>query len=254
MRRATFLGACCALAAGAASAAEVALTPVRDNTLYQEYPSNSNGAGYLYAGRAGGGGIRRALLRFDVAGALPPGAHVDAVRLELHVSRTNVADPLPATLHRALADWGEAGSNAGERAGSGTQAQPGDTTWSHRFYDTVVWSSDGGEFAPASATGAIGGIGTHVLDSTPELVADVQGWLDAPAANYGWVLRGDESAAGDARRIDSREAAAAVRPRLVVAFTAPAPVPLPRGVRAFLAALGLAPLFARARKPKPLGR
>ena len=102
-----------------AAADEVVLQPVRDNTLYQENAGNSNGAGYLFAGEQGGGSVRRALLRFDVAGAVPAGAQVAQVELNLHVSRAGFADPLPASLHRALADWGEAGSNAGERSGAG---------------------------------------------------------------------------------------------------------------------------------------
>src|SRR5262245_25498832 len=105
-------GALCGALALDASAAEVVLVPVRDNSLYEGYPTNSNGAGYLYAGRTNGSLARRALLRFDIAAALPPGSHVDAVQLTLTVSRANFGGGLPASLHRALADWGEQGSNA----------------------------------------------------------------------------------------------------------------------------------------------
>ena len=243
---AILLGGFLAIAASA-PAAEVTLGAARDNTMYEEYPTNSNGAGYLFAGRAGGGGIRRALLRFDIGAAVPAGAHIDEVLLTLTVARTQVADPLPASLQRVLADWGEAGSNAGERAGSGAQAQPGDATWSHRFYATSSeWATPGGDVAPApSLVTALGGIGTHTLGSSPEMVADVQTWLDDPTSNYGWLLRGDESSAGDARRINSRESPAGTRPSLVVRFTTAAPVPVPPAARALLAAALLA-LVARA--------
>jgi hypothetical protein len=233
----SIVGGCVALAFEA-SAAEVTLTPIRDSSLYEEYTENSNGAGYLFAGRAGGGGIRRALLRFDVAGAIPPGAQIDSAQLRLTVSRAAVADPLPAALHRLLADWGEAGSNAGERAGTGAAAQPGDATWTTRFYPTVAWLAPGGDFAPTpSLTGALAGEGTYTLGSTPELTGDVQLWLDAPASNYGWILRVDESAPGTARRIDSRESPAATRPALTIEYTEAAPaVPIPRYTLVIVAA------------------
>jgi len=151
------VGGCVALAVEA-SAAEVVLNPVRDNSMYEEYTQNSNGAGYMFTGRAGGGGIRRAFLRFDVAGSVPPGAQIDAAELQITVSRAATADPLPASLHRVLADWGEAGSNAGERSGAGAAAQPGDATWTHRFYPTLTWLAAGADFAgAASSSTTIGG-------------------------------------------------------------------------------------------------
>lgn len=230
-----------------AAAGEVTLTPVRDNSMYQEYTENSNGAGYLFAGRAGGGGIRRALVRFDVAAALPAGATIDTVELRLTVSRSSADQPLPASLHRVLADWGEAGSNAGERSGSGAAAQPGDATWTDRFFPASDWLSPGGEFvAAASAAATIGGEGVWTFASNSELTADVQAWLDAPESNFGWILRGDESSPGTARRLDSREAALANRPTLTIEYSdPPAAVPIPRPVLGALAA-SLLYLVARA--------
>lgn len=244
------VGGCLALAVEAA-AAEVTLTPVRDNSMYQEYTENSNGAGYLFAGRAGGGGIRRALVRFGVAGALPPGATIAAVELRVTVSRASADDPLPASLHRVLADWGEAGSNAGERSGSGAAAQPGDATWAARFHPAVAWLTAGGEFAdPPSASALIGGEGTWTFASTPGLTGDVQLWLDDPDANFGWILRADESSPGSSRRIDSREADLLTRPTLTITYTdPPVAVPIPRTVLAVLAA-SLLYLVARAAVPE----
>ena len=222
-----------------AAADEVVLQPVQDNTIYQENSSNSNGAGYLFTGDQGGGSTRRALLRFDVAGTVPGGAQIEQVELKLHVSRASFADPLPATLHRGIAAWGEAGSNAGERAGAGAPAQFGDATWSHRFYPTQGWISTGGDFdAVASATGALGGFGNYTFTSSPDLVADVQGWLDAPAQNFGWVLRGDESQGSTARRIDSRESTTpTTRPALRIVYELPSPVPIPLSVSGALTLL-----------------
>ena len=37
------------------------------------------------------------------------------------------------------------------------------------------------------------------------MVADVQGWLDNPASNFGWLMLGDESTNLTAKRFDTRE-------------------------------------------------
>jgi hypothetical protein len=50
--------------------------------------------------------------------------------------------------------------------------------------------------------------------------ADVQGWLDHPATNFGWQIRADElQAPPSARRFGSRESA--TPPVLTVIFTPP---------------------------------
>ena len=212
----------------------VTLPSIRDNVIFQENLSNSNGQGYLFAGDAGGGGIRRALLKFDATATIPAGAQIQSVQLNLHVSRASFASPLPASLHKTLADWGEGNSNAGERSGGGAPAQAGDATWVARFFGGALWTTSGGDFVPAASwTGELGGIGIYTLNSTPQLIADVQGWLDNSASNFGWILRGDESQPGTARRIDSRELSdPTLRPSLIVTYTDPPPldpkkVPLP---------------------------
>jgi hypothetical protein len=51
------------------------------------------------------------------------------------------------------------------------------------------------------------------------MVADVQMWLDNPVSNFGWMIRGDETATRTARRYNSREnPAAGSRPRLIVQY------------------------------------
>lgn len=210
-----------------AARAEVAVIAAsRDNTLFED-PAGalSDGAGqYLFAGRTNLGGLRRAAVAFDIAGSLPAGATVDAVTLTLNVSMAPPgALPVAAGLHRLLADWGEGASDAPGPEGMGTPAAPGDATWLHTFYPTDLWAAAGGDFAPvASAVATVGGPGTVTWGSTPELVADVQDWLDVPAASFGWLILGEELAFQTARRFDSRESADPVlRPRLTVEFTPP---------------------------------
>jgi hypothetical protein len=205
-----------------ARAASVELVATRDNTLFEDADgdtSSGSGAG-LYAGRTAQGRVRRALLRFDVAGALPPGAVVDSARLVLQTSSTS--DPLARgmSLHRVLADWGE-GTSA-SAGGTGAPAQPGDATWLHTFFPNAFWASAGGDFAPApSATALVGGAGTWAWSSAA-LAADVQAWLDGTLVEHGWALLGDESVPLTARRFDARESLTPEwRPRLVVAYTAP---------------------------------
>ena len=206
--------------------AEVAvLSPVRDNTLFEDAngdTSNGSGPG-LFCGRISQGRARRALLAFDVAAALPPGAAVYAARLELHVSSSSDLTPRVLTLHRVLADWGEgASSSAG---GGGAPAQTGDATWRHTFYPLSLWSVAGGEFeADASASAIVPGDGGDFVWSSDQLMSDVIGWLAGGDGNFGWLLMGDESQSNTARRCDSRESVTpSYRPRLVISYVLPTP-------------------------------
>ena len=194
------------LGRGAAAQGEAALTPIKDNTLY-ESDTLSNGAGnHLFAGQTRLRSKRRALLAFDVAGAVPPGATLDSVRLTLHMSRTVGTAADPVALHRVLAGWGEGASDAPANEGAGTDAATGDATWLHTFFDSTLWQTPGGDFdSIASATVLVGGEAAYTWGSTDTMVADVQGWLDAPEKNFGWMLIGDEADIITTKRFESRE-------------------------------------------------
>lgn len=207
----------------------VAINPDRDNTLYESLSGAlSNGQGeYLFAGRTAQptGSLRRALIRFDIAGSVPAGATINSVVLTLEMSRTPTLDDEWIELRRLSADWGEGTSDAGGEEGNGAPSTPGDATWIHAFFSTQLWSSIGGDYASTvSAATPVGPLGTYTWGSTPQMVADVQSWLDDPANNFGWILMGNESIQGTAKRFNSRENLnAATRPLLTVTFT-PAPV------------------------------
>lgn len=210
-------------ASGFAQSAQATLTPIRDTTLYANDSSLSNGAGSrFFAGNTFSGFTRRGLLMFDVAGALPRGSTVTSVRLELTVAQTMAPD-LAVDVHRVTSDWGEAGSIAGSGQGGGALAQPGDATWSHAILPNTPWQSAGGDFvATASASTVCGRTGTFTWTSS-QMVADVQGWLQSPGTQFGWIVITQESGAPTARAFHSREAVtSAVRPRLVIAYTPPA--------------------------------
>ena len=238
---------------GAPLSAQFAAPPDRDNTLFEEatqqlgcFASTSNGAGqYLLAGFTNTGLERRALLRFDMS-SIPPGSTITAVTVTLNLNRV-AGGSSPSDqfgLRRLTADWGEGTSDGGSAEGGGAPATANDATWCERFYQVAEWASLGGDFAsPASATIAVGTAAPalHVWGSTAALVADVQGWVDAPQSNFGWILIQDLlppplgspgqgsplGAVATARRFDSREGAAAVRPRLEVTFAPPSVVEVP---------------------------
>ncbi len=212
------------VAGGSVHADQVQLTPMKDNTLYQD-PDGlwSNGAGqHLFAGRTAQvqNSVRRALLAFDVAGAIPPGATINSVTLRLNMSMT-ISGPQEMTLHRVVSNWGEGASDAFGNEGSGAPAEAGDATWRHTFFDTQFWGGPGGDFVAApSAMAVVDQFGPYTWGSTSGMVGDVQGWLDNPAANFGWVLIGNEAVSVTAKRFDSRENPVPEnRPVLIVDYT-----------------------------------
>jgi len=207
---------------GTATAAQVILEASKDNTLFESNTGAlSNGIGeYLFSGMNNGHQLRRAVLAFDIAASVPAGATITSVTLQLNVSM-QLAGTHASTLHRLTSDWGEGNSNSTLRGGGqGAAAATNDATWLHTFFDTANWTTPGGDFvAQASATVDIGGSGPVTWASTASLVADVQGWLDAPESNFGWIILTDELTTPSAKRFDSREnSTAANRPSLVVVY------------------------------------
>ena len=201
----------------------VTLAPSQDTTLFETSTGNlsSGSGGHLFAGKTGQDLRRRALVQFDVAGAVPAGATITRVTLTLNMTRT-VARATDVSLHRVDASWGEGGSPAGPRGGGeGAASQSGDATWVHRSFDAVQWATPGGDFdAAASATSPVDANGVYSWESDG-MGADVQGWLNDPATNNGWLLMGDESRSRTAKRFTSREGLAAARPTLTVIYTTP---------------------------------
>ena len=188
---------------GVAHADQVVLVPVADNTLIED-PNGAFSAGraiYFFAGRVGNNGgttKRRGAIRFDLS-SIPAGSTT---------SQT-------IALRRMNASWGEGASLA--FGGGGAPSEPGDATWVHRFYPSTTWATAGGQFnATASASRAVTGTGAYIWSSTTQLVADVQGWVNTPATNFGWLVQGNETTLQSVKRFDSREAGATTRPQLTV--------------------------------------
>ena len=91
--------------------------------------------------------------------------------------------------------------------GDGAPATTNDATWRHRFFDTIFWTTEGGDFSgTVSASQSVGAVGMYTWSSS-QMRADVQSWLDDPASNFGWLVLGDESEIATAKRFDTRESA-----------------------------------------------
>ena len=216
--------------ANSVSAAIINIIPSKDNTLYEYDPAegdHSNGAGFhFFAGENGMGELRRGVLAFDIAGTIPAGSTITAVSLTMNMSMTP-AGAKTVELHKLLADWGEGTSHAPMGEGDGAPATSNDATWRHRFFDSVFWTMQGGDFlATVSASQSVGGVGQYTWSSA-QMVADVQSWLDNPASNFGWLVLGDESAIATAKRFDTRESASP--PVLTIQFIpGPRVMPTPR--------------------------
>ena len=235
------------------SAAMIGINPSKDNTLY-EYNSSegdlSNGAGFhFFAGENAMNEIRRGVLAFDIAGNVPPGSTITAVTLSLNMSMTAFGTPRTVELHKLLADWGEGTSHASGGEGMGAPATPNDATWRHRFYDTIFWTTQGGDFsATVSASQSVGPVGQYTWSSA-QMIADVQSWLDNPATNFGWLVLGDESAGATAKRFDTRESASP--PVLTIVYTEPTTSPTPTATVTPTATPTPTPILRTTITPRP---
>lgn len=188
--------------------AEMVIIPAdRDATLIEDAEGDvANGSGpAFFTGRTNQSkfSIRRGLVRFNVASVLPENARIDRVSLSLF-QKSNNEKQSAISLHRALEDWGEGASSS--TGGSGAPAEAGDATWLYTVYPNQRWMEEGGYFIPdASGTRMIGGTAFYVWSSTANLVRDVRLWLEDPQQNFGWLVMGDEDAAGSVKRFDSRQ-------------------------------------------------
>jgi hypothetical protein len=235
------LAVLCLMAARLSASGEtVTLTPVADTTLFEHDANNNQGKNSTFAvgttaGVSGRPARSRAVLKFDVAGNVPPNATITSAALTIRVSKSpNPKVDSVFDLRRMLQSWNE-GAKSGN---TGSPAAAGETTWRARLHsataaDATLWSSPGGgtntDFSTVvSASTMVRGLGSYTFASTPELVADVQTWLSDTNANHGWIMMSQsEERARTARRIGAREAGANDRPRLVLEFTVPTTGPPP---------------------------
>ncbi|MEC3908112.1 DNRLRE domain-containing protein [Tamlana sp. 2201CG12-4] len=179
------------------------------NTIY-EAGNLSNGMGdHLFAGRtnqSAGMNLRRALLQFDLS-TIPAGATITGVTLNLDLNQT-ISGAIGVSLHKLTQDWGQGISDAAGQEGAGATSTVNDASWNCSFHDgasgcTTSWTTAGGDFnTTASATTSVDGNGAYTWTSAT-MLTDVQGWFANSATNFGWMLIGDETTDGTAKRFSA---------------------------------------------------
>jgi hypothetical protein len=195
----------------------------KDTTLFEDAAGGLAGGKSLsfFVGRIGPNGgnlLRRGAIAFDLS-SIPTNALITDVTLNLMLIRGN-GGPQPIDLHRFTNNWGEGASVSGPQ---GIPAEVGDATWKFNFFNTSSWNTIGGDFSPTvSATQMADFAGPLTWGSTPQMVADVQGWVSNPATNFGWALTGNEITVMTAKEFDSRENSTN-QPALTVTFSVPEP-------------------------------
>ena len=191
------------------------LTPSQGGTLWEGESNTASGSGTgLFVGRNNSGQPRRALFMFDLT-AIHTDATVDSVAVTISANRSPRpgAQPAPFSLHCVNASWGEGASVAPGQGGRGTTALAGDATWTRRELGGENWSFPGGDFVAASSGSKTNG----QWAISAELIADGQSLVSDPAANFGWIIIGDEATDKTARRLYSREDP--VPPTLTITYT-----------------------------------
>lgn len=216
----------------------ITLTPAADTAMLSLNPDNNYGAltTVPVGPIAKPNQFARALIRFNVAASLPPGAVITNVTLTVRMTKEAISGPADTVaLHRMLVDWGEGTKSSGNH---GSAAAAGEANWTARKLGIANWAAPGAQVgtdfaATASGTLSWDAPGSYSFASAPGLVADVQSWLDDPDQNQGWILKSEqESTIGAAKRVVTREGSAAQRPQLVVGYSVPVPfeptLPAPR--------------------------
>lgn len=234
MKRALLLLSLVAVFASSPSRGETVEIPAAKDATLIEDPDGAlaNGSGpFLFSGRTNQqvGGVRRALIAFDVASAVPERAVVTGVSVRLFLAPSNPG-PRRIDLYRVLADWGEGPSSSA--GGIGAPSEPGDVTWLHTFYDTDFWAVSGGQFLGRSSAHQTGDEpGFVTWTGTRLLIDDVTLWLRAPWRNFGWILIGDETTRQTAKSFASRENPdPLLRPVLSVTYWVPAESPVQKTI------------------------
>ena len=212
------------------------LSPSQDNTIFSESGSLSDGRGYLYAGRtginSGSSDVRRALLAFNVA-VIPEGAQIQSAQMRLRVAKIGPSGAgKTLTLQRLNEAWGE-GTSANLDGGTGAAATTSDATWTQRFFNTSPWSTAGGVFQGTVSSSTLAASGLITFASTAQMIADVQGWISAPATNAGWIVLSDEATDGTACQFDSLQQGITLPLLTVVYDLGPQPMPFENWLAAY---------------------
>ncbi len=146
---------------------------------------------------------RRALLKFDVASAVPQGARVEEGYVALYLQGKSTSTNKPLTIYRATSPW------------------TGQASW-NKTDGTTSWTTAGGDFDGAKEwrTSWMGssGTGQFAYWAIGELI---QEWVDGDLANHGVVLKDRDNATYNnvLRFASSEHSTSARRPYLGITWS-----------------------------------
>ncbi len=206
-----------------AQGGSVYIPAMQDVTIYESPTGDiSNGAGESgFVGIDANGATRRYLLKFDLAGAIPPGAGIS--HASIHVNFTALAPGAGIEtfdIHRMLTPWSEGTSVGGEQ---GAPATPGDATWIHSSYPGADWSVPGGDFDPIPSDTSNHWISHAHVFRSPQLLTEARDFWNNPGTNSGWMLKATFESGASGRTLASRENQdTSLRPVLRLSYEFPA--------------------------------
>ncbi|MCE9552634.1 MAG: DNRLRE domain-containing protein [Planctomycetes bacterium] len=242
-----------------ASAATISIGSEKDANMFQNNPTfTADGNEFILTGRNGSNQARRGLIQFDIANSgIPTGATINSATLTLYLRSWSglgmaapFGDPRTVALREVTSAWGN-GTTVATSGGGGqgiASAAPGDVSWNNRFHSpTTPWGAAGGDFAGSDSASLVitdtTALNAPVAWSGAGVVADVQGWLDNPLSNNGWIVRNSNdqvTTPGTLLEFYSKEVAnSALRPVLTIDFTAAEAVPEPATWTLAIMGLGL---------------
>ena len=168
------------------------IPPVADSYIASERPDRNFGDDALFLGYNNVGdqyGAQRPLLRFDLAGPIPPGGIITDARLRLRLSFSSPTgdEPMATVLRNLQAPWDE---------------------------DTVTWNNQ-----PAWGeiyTGTI--VGSAHTWYEWEITGLAREWEEGTLPNHGLEIIGDEAIQQRERAFYSRETTTAYYPHLLVTY------------------------------------
>lgn len=236
------------------------LNPVQWNTLIESTSASNQlttGQGDIYVGRtnqAASVSIRRGLIEFNIAGSIPSDATITGGSLTMcDVLGSNGSQTI--SLYDVLQAWGQGTSNG---SAMGVSPANNDATWLYTFYDAAspslssTWSTPGGYFSASPSASAVdnGGAGSLVTWSGSAMVGDIQGWLNNPADNFGWLMQGNESTSKTTKQYESSASndSFGVVPLLTVQYSVPVPEPAAGAVAGVGGALAGACALVRGKR------
>jgi hypothetical protein len=216
--RATLAGL---LLAASARSGTITLSALNDTTIYagEQHAGQRRPATSSSPARTNVGPAARALLRFDVAAALPPArtivsAHARADRPQDH------RGPQPVRIHRLLADWSE-GRPTARLEGAGGVALPATlhgprARSANRCGPRWAATSRPSRAPRPASTIHDAHLGPDARDGERRAAL-----ARRPDQNAGWIVIGAEGLSGSSKRFDSRTNPSAAGPTLTIDFNPP---------------------------------